>query len=80
MKNKTEQEEVKLNNFLQDFSVKKEAKEQELLKCNQLTQIKKNDFNLVEEILKSNISKHKEGKQDCDQIINIIGTYANTNF
>lgn len=74
------QEEIKLNDFLKKFLVKKEAKEQELIKSNQFPEITRIDFKLVEDILVNRISLHKEGKQGCQDIINIIGEYANSNF
>ena len=75
MKNRIE-EQVKLNSFLADFRIKKESK----MKGGQLSTDALDDYNLLEDILKIRIQLHKEGKQECDQIINIIGEYANSNF
>ena len=73
-------EEAKLSSFLQKFLIRKETKIRELKYLGQFFDEKRTDFDVLEDILKNQIRLHKEGKQECDEIINIIGEYANSNF
>ncbi len=74
------QEEEKLKSFLQKFLIRKETKIQALEKLGRFSDEKRIDFDLVENILETRIKLHREDKQEYDQIINIIGEYANSNF
>lgn len=74
------QEQEELNIFYKKFFISKKAKMEQLEKLGELPQEKRDEFNFAGEILENRMELHKEGKQNCDDIINILGQYANDNF
>jgi len=56
-----QQEQIKLQKLLQVFLTKKEAKEE--------------DLKIVESIILNRIRLHKEGKQQCAEVVEIVDEY-----